>query len=469
MNSIEDELAAIDSSFDEITSELGEIEVKVDEIEDEEDKEAYVPIDLLSAKDGKRTQLVNNSDPKNYLKGRNVDYTFPLEKGVYVKSIMVKTSGYSSYYKMEFSWLIASDTSTTQSMVKISDNDYTIDVNAFITSFSFKPDKKYYGSPLIRSVHIKGYLQNEFDQLCDQVGDILEYTDSINILVGRAQEEVSKSRNYADDFTHKKSDLIAEIQSLEASKSVKEQEVGAVHQRIELARGSEIEANEKLELLRNRESLLLTRAEELEDGLDKKRNEHKALNLEISDRGNELKKLKDNINVFPSEIAGFAEQGAKSIIRYSWFAAIPLLIMVALVLSLFKNAADLTTYYTLPEGIDLWTVLLTRLPFVVIALTLIHACYRIARMFMEEVVKINTQRLNLSKISIIAKDVSDASSTDLGLDNDQIYHRRTQLKMELLREHLQQYISKDYQYQAESEHSSLTVKIDKDDELEENG
>lgn len=56
------------------------------------------------------------------------------------------------------------------------------------------------------------------------------------------------------------------------------------------------------------------------------------------------------------------------------------------------------------------------------------------------------QRLNLTKISIIAKDVSDASEDDLSLDDAARYEHRTHLKMNLLREHLKGYLAEDYEY-----------------------
>lgn len=58
-------------------------------------------------------------------------------------------------------------------------------------------------------------------------------------------------------------------------------------------------------------------------------------------------------------------------------------------------------------------------------------------------IKINRQRLNLTKISIIAKDVSSASEHELALSSDEVYRLRTELKMKLLGDHLKDYISKD--------------------------
>jgi len=49
-------------------------------------------------------------------------------------------------------------------------------------------------------------------------------------------------------------------------------------------------------------------------------------------------------------------------------------------------------------------------------------------------------------MTIIAKDVSDAAANNLDFTTEEVYERRAYLKMELLKELLKNYISKDYQY-----------------------
>src|SRR5690554_1057353 len=62
----------------------------------------------------------------------------------------------------------------------------------------------------------------------------------------------------------------------------------------------------------------------------------------------------------------------------------------------------------------------------------------------------NEQRLNLTKISIIAKDVSDASEDGLSMDDAARYEHRTHLKMDLLRSHLKGYLAEEYRYSKKS-------------------
>jgi hypothetical protein len=63
-----------------------------------------------------------------------------------------------------------------------------------------------------------------------------------------------------------------------------------------------------------------------------------------------------------------------------------------------------------------------------------------------EIVTINRRKQELQKISIVATDVSFASFSDLGLNDEETYHLRTQSKMELLKQHLKQHLPEDYVY-----------------------
>lgn len=67
-------------------------------------------------------------------------------------------------------------------------------------------------------------------------------------------------------------------------------------------------------------------------------------------------------------------------------------------------------------------------------------------MFILEVIRINNRRLDLTKVSIVAKDVSDTASRDLNFGDSERYDLNTKLKMELLKSHLKGYVADDYEH-----------------------
>ena len=65
-------------------------------------------------------------------------------------------------------------------------------------------------------------------------------------------------------------------------------------------------------------------------------------------------------------------------------ASVPIFVIVGVVVSLFTGAVDLTVLHETEDSYELLSVLLTRLPFVLISIAIIHACYRLAKVFISE-------------------------------------------------------------------------------------
>ena len=110
--------------------------------------------------------------------------------------------------------------------------------------------------------------------------------------------------------------------------------------------------------------------------------------------------------------------------------------------SLILGAADLTTVIAKDDdNINILALLVSRLPYVLIASAIIYASYRLARLFISEIMNINRQRLSLTKISIIAKDVSQAAEHDLGMSESEVYTLRLKAKMAMMGDHIKHLIS----------------------------
>ena len=129
------------------------------------------------------------------------------------------------------------------------------------------------------------------------------------------------------------------------------------------------------------------------------------LNKEVAEFNQKLRVLRDDVNLFPTEISHFVSQGGQNIGTYWELAAVPIGLIVIVTGLLVFNAANLTTVLDESNTAKVWSILLTRIPFVVITTAIIAASYKLARVFIREMIQINQQRLNLSKINIVATDV----------------------------------------------------------------
>jgi prefoldin subunit 5 len=217
-------------------------------------------------------------------------------------------------------------------------------------------------------------------------------------------------------------------------------------------------------LTEQRQGLLgdITKREEAISALDERRNqmqeriaerttEREGLAREVGELKQKLRALEDDVNMFPTEIGAFVSQGGANIRTYWKLAAVPIALMVVVTGLLVFNAANLTTVFDEVDGVQIWSILITRIPYVIIATAIITASYKLARVFVAEIMRINQQRLNLSKISIVATDASNTSQEGLTeLTDRELYELRTDLKMQLLRDHLKEYLSSDFRYQGKS-------------------
>jgi len=402
-----------------------------------------VSVTRISRHNRKSELLINSTDPSKNLKPRNQKYFIDFTSPMFVHSIELKGDGIPSYKKMEFGWVDSYQNEKSVQVKSSSNGLFRATVDGIIGRFYFKPPKRHFNDPSITSIRITGLSIYEFNKVCEKLGDLENLRTALNEEVEKAlaakrdsEAEVEAGKERKRVLQHEIASLKEQHEALESNKEDKEAEVA--------------ELDNEIEQKKTDVSNIETQERELKDSIDQKENQRNALNSDVAQCQRELRKLKEDINLFPSEISGFVSQGARNILRYTVLAIIPLLLLAIYTWALFSGAADLTRIYAipdyLPDDFDLLALILSRVPFALISIFVIHAAYKISKMFILEVIKINRQRLNLSKISIVAKDVSDASASGLGFSDDEIYELRTKLKMGLLKSHLSGYLDEDYDY-----------------------
>lgn len=116
--------------------------------------------------------------------------------------------------------------------------------------------------------------------------------------------------------------------------------------------------------------------------------------------------------------------------------------MGVLTIILVYNSTQLFQYDGSLENI-LGTIL-SRMPFTLATIGLITASYKICKYFISEMTKIYNERLSMTKLSIIAKEVSN-SVFDEENDPEFKYALRAQLKMDLLKHYMKNEIGESFQ------------------------
>lgn len=149
-----------------------------------------------------------------------------------------------------------------------------------------------------------------------------------------------------------------------------------------------------------------------------------------------LKELTSNVNLFSEEFASFSNHGAKQANIFIGLSLIPLAIIVLLSYQLLSGAVDLSIKYSQDPNIDLLTIFVTRIPYILVCGSILTVCYSLTKFLFNRISYIYAEKLDFSKISIIAKDVATASSNNTALPDEHLYESRTYLKIEMLKSYL---------------------------------
>ncbi|MBO9724634.1 MAG: hypothetical protein J7530_09690 [Novosphingobium sp.] len=399
---------------------------------------SQIPFSIVDKTSNKTTKLLANSGNNKSIEGQNRWHRYDFKEPIFIYRIVVLHTNYPDYKEFEIRALTESGETYTSSSKPASGRVF-LAVNEFCKSVEFKPPKAYFsGVKRIDSVEIYGFRKS-------QSGKFIQFARDIDDYKIKALEEIAAKENKANE-TILMADA-AESRRTEANKEVNNLKTSADRQKLNLKRleSSRDELNTKLEVLNQSFSVNSRELSNIKSELDRLSSSRENLITDVKNKTAELKALKDNLDLFPSELSDFVRQGARNTRTLFWLAAAPIAIIVLMFLLLISGAVDLSTKITADQKINLEALIISRMPYVTVAITIITACYKLARSFIVELININRQRLNLTKISIIAKDVSNSSQYDLDLNHEEIYNFRVRLKMDLLKDHLKNYISPDFE------------------------
>jgi hypothetical protein len=271
----------------------------------------------------------------------------------------------------------------------------------------------------------KNLLDLKEDALSDideKLSELNKKSKSVDIEREKLVQEMLASKNSMDELSQHHDALMLEVESLQKQES--ELSVKVDTQKKQLT-----SAALKIDELAKRNIAIDSELEQKTETLSSK-------NISISKAEEKLKGLVNNVNVFSEEFSGFVEQGRKQVNLYAILMVVPLLLLSVVVYNLFKGAVDLTTKFEKIPNIDLITLLVTRIPFVAVASLIIGVTIKIIYFLIGKITAIHQQRLDLAKIAIIAKDVSDASASQLDMPLEEAYEAKTYLKMALLKSYL---------------------------------
>lgn len=394
-----------------------------------------IEVDFFSERSRKTTKLVNNNDPGNFVKGRNSWYSFSFLEPVFLTELSIDSDGYSSWDKFQ---IVVEHIDGTEhdEKLSVSNNKVSLRLGKLSKGFRFKPDQKLFSNPNILKVTVTGLNLAEFNEYEWAIRDH-----------DKREKNIAKKETTTAELDERLADLKVELSTVNDS-------IGKARSEHEALQANNSNLKAQVSELNKKQKDTLS-------ALELQQSELREIKTEISKKERELNDITREVRLFPSEIVGFVKEGNRNIKSYS-LIGLPFAIMLGIILfSMFSSAVDLTQLWRLEENLDIWVILLTRLPFLLLALAIIETCsYVIARLVFE-VMRINRQRLELSKLSIIAKDLSTAAANGLEMSEEERFTEETKLRMNLLREHMANYPEQDFVYKGSAIMTAIIGVADK--------
>ena len=392
-----------------------------------------IPFSLVEKHKNKTTKLLENSGEVQPIEGQNRTYAFSFKEPLFVSHGHIKITGYRDFDTFEVIWE-TDDGRRIRRRVSPSSNTLQFTVDAFIRKLEFVPPRAWFRSTNLNSVAIFGFRKSDAKKFIDFAYDIDKRKADVLREIDQASEDARQKIAMVAEKEQQLSNLEGQIKDSESKLSSLQTDIGSSTANLSEIQGKIGSSQKEREAIEERISTIRG---DVKIETEKREN----LQSEISEKTSELQELQRNINLFPTEISGFANQSGSNIDLYLKYAFGPLLILVAMFFLMLSGAVDLTTVISQNDNINLAALIVSRIPYVLVASAIIYTCYRLARLFFTEIMNIKRQQLSLTKISIIAKDVSQAAESELGLSSDEIYEKRLRVKMAMLGDHIKHLIA----------------------------
>ena len=426
----------------EATNELSEITLT---------NRTRFPVRYFAKRSPATRKLIERSDGTIEMRADNRWYSAYFEEPQLVSIIRVYHKNFSGNPNFNFAFQRHSDGAPIRvnkdsiSHKKDDKERHYVEVRIFqfVNDISFEPPRRWVKGRAVTGIDVFGYDKENFENTVKNAFSIFslksETVAKFDDLVAAANTTIAKAASLKEDIESlelKKTELVdslalqrEELQSLNQSSSKVESDITV---------RSEV-FNELANKINSSKTEVSAVTKEFELLIHKK-----------TQAINELKGLQDQLDLFPAELSEFNQQGRDKSTRYMWLSAAPVGVIIAITLSLLFGAADLTTKYQEIPDIDLITLVASRLPFALIAIFILHISFQLTKILIREVFRINRQQLALSKLSIVAQEVTKSSREGLDLNDREVFDLKTKLKMTLLRSHLKTYLDDEFDFEVDS-------------------
>lgn len=389
-------------------------------------------------------ELINNKNEGISKKINKNEYKLNLNSPVLLRSIKIRTQDEDTSLQNKIKVTASVPTNKRTQELRLDDSDGLVHVftaNCITDSITIKGSASGYfiSKAEIESIEIIGYQPKDLKTIIESADYIekcrTDISNSINEMVSQAETDldrieldIDENREELKELKKENDDLGAKIESL-------------IEEKIRLSsniKERKTEINSLDSEIKRKDSQIL----ELESDIEDRKNQINELSSQSQLLKNEVKKLDEDKNIFAIELKDYITQGNSSKWQYFLLSIVPMAVIATICFMLFKNATNFLE--DLETTRETWELLLSRAPYTLISFALITASYKICAYFIKELTHINNERLAMTKLQLIAKDVSDVS-IDPDIDDPEIRQQlRAKLKMDVLKNYMRKEFTEDF-------------------------
>lgn len=400
--------------------------------------------ELLENKSGKFSSLIDTTTKENFTYTlKNQDYVFKFNEPIYIDSISFILENNSHLEDLEVE--IIDVLTKKKSTYVFKKNHIQCTPQTVIKQFVIKAPKRYLNKINLVSIKILGYKLTDLSSINEKSKTIIEYKTLLGELYTKAEKKFQDIKD-KEELSLVLSHQIEDLQNVKLP--ALEAEISDYEKILENLKEKQQKENTTILNLESQKSQLSSYLDDL--------------NSEIPIKRKELKELIENKNIFSTEMKEYIEQGNEDIKLYTKLSLIPWIIILGVTSIIFYRSHDLALKLTdallNSSQINIEAILLSKIPFTLTVISILFVSYEISKLFIKNIIMIQTQKRVFAKIGIIAKDVADSSIKDLEIEEEDKFHLRAKLKMDLLKAHLANDIGEKYEYKVDSSLMELLIK-----------
>lgn len=297
---------------------------------------------------------------------------------------------------------------------------------------------------ILNKVAVRGWTVDEWKNLEDFALNHFEYkveAEKINKNLEQGKIELDEKIKKINEIEKKHSENVeylnnqekiiqVEIENLQDSKKILENEIANVE-------NFKKQLTEEVENIKHSINTLGKSRLNVESIIVEKNQDLKNINTSISNQKNILDKLNKDVSLFSEDIQGYFKQANNQIINSFLVICTSIIALVILFIWNVTFTSEIfQTFKLFHFKVKILDMIYIRLFSLVSTGIISSFLYWVSKPFIIQILEINKKKLRISEISILTRDVIEASAEDIELTDEDKFRERVGFRKELIREYL---------------------------------